>query len=96
MAEKLLYEVTQNDYERAAVYEREKILRDYYAGLAYAEDQGLKRGIEQGIEQGIERGKGEGINQRNLEIASLMKLQGYTAEVISGITGLTEKEIEEA
>ena len=76
MAEKLLYEVTQNDYERAAVFEREKILTDYYAGLASAEQQGIKK--------------------RNLEIAAIMKSQGFAIEQISNITGLTEQEIQKA
>ena len=76
MAEKLLYEVTQNDYERAAVFEREKILTDYYAGLASAEQQGIKK--------------------RNVEIAAIMKSQGFAIEQISNITGLTEQEIQKA
>ena len=46
MAEKLLYEVTQDDYERARIFSREKILNDYYAGLASAENKGFRDGIE--------------------------------------------------
>jgi predicted transposase/invertase (TIGR01784 family) len=82
MAEKLLYEVTQNDYERAAVFEREKILTDYYAGLAYAEQKGEKQGIEQGKQE------------QKREIALIMKSKLISLEQISEITGLSIEEIE--
>ena len=82
MAEKLLYEVTQNDYERAAVFEREKILTDYYAGLASAENKGKKEGID------------EGEHNKAIEIAGTMKKQGFSIDQISSITGLTLTELE--
>jgi len=82
MAEKLLYEVTQNDYERAAVFEREKILTDYYAGLASAENKGKKEGID------------EGEHNKAIEIAGTMKKQGFSIDQISSITGLSLSELE--
>ena len=87
MAEKLLYEVTQNDYERAAVFEREKILTDYYAGLAYAELKGEKQGKIEGILEGKIEGK--------LEVASAMKVQGFAIEQICRLTGLSMDEVED-
>ena len=77
MAEKLLYEVTQNDYERAAVFEREKILNDYYAGLAYAEQSGRNEGKLEG----------------RLEVAAVMKGQGFSIDQISSATGLGIEEV---
>ena len=88
MASTLLERISQDEKERAVIFEREKILTDYYAGLASAEQQGIKQGKEEGME--------EGIKQRNLEIAAIMKSQGFAIEQISNITGLTEQEIQKA
>ena len=76
MASTLLERISQDEKERAVIFEREKILTDYYAGLASAEQQGIKK--------------------RNLEIAAIMKSQGFAIEQISNITGLTEQEIQKA
>ena len=88
MASTLLERISQDEKERAVIFEREKIVTDYYAGLASAEQQGIKQGKEEGME--------EGIKQRNLEIAAIMKSQGFAIEQISNITGLTEQEIQKA
>ena len=82
MANTLLSKITQSDYERARVMERERILTDYYSDL----DDALISGMQQG--------KQEGIKERNAEIVSSMKLQGFSVDQISNITGLTEDEIE--
>ncbi len=77
MAEKLLYEVTQDDYERARIFSREKILNDYYAGLASAEQKGIEEGIEQGL----------------LQTAKTMKEKGFPIEEICSITGFPADKI---
>ena len=82
MENTLLSKITQSDYERARVMERERILTDYYSDL----DDALISGMQQG--------KQEGIKERNAEIVSSMKLQGFSVDQISNITGLTEDEIE--
>lgn len=82
MANTLLSKITQSDYERARVMERERILTDYYSDL------------DDALISGIQEGKQEGIKERNAEIVSSMKLQGFSVDQISNITGLTEDEIE--
>ncbi len=86
MANTLLSKITQSDYERARVMERERILTDYYSDLDDA--------LISGMQQGKQEGKQEGIKERNAEIVSSMKLQGFSVDQISNITGLTEDEIE--
>ena len=86
MANTLLSKITQSDYERARVMERERILTDYYS---YLDDA-----LISGMQQGKQEGKQEGIKERNAEIVSSMKLQGFSVDQISNITGLTEDEIE--
>jgi len=82
MANTLLSKITQSDYERARVMERERILTDYYSDL------------DDALISGMQEGKQEGIKERNAEIVSSMKLQGFSVDQISNITGLTEDEIE--
>jgi predicted transposase/invertase (TIGR01784 family) len=76
MAKELLYEVTQNDYERAKVFEREKILNDYYAGLAYA------------TEQGVEQGKlevAQKLKEQNFSIEQICSVTGLSKEVVEAL-----------
>jgi len=86
MASTLLERISQDEKERAVIFEREKILTDYYAGLAYAEQKGEKEGFKQGIEQGIEQGK--------QNVAAAMKVQGFPLEQICRLTGLGIEEVE--
>ncbi|GAB1433651.1 hypothetical protein MASR2M29_22770 [Spirochaetota bacterium] len=102
MADKVFYEVTQDDYERAKIFEREKILMDYYSGLAEAKQKGLKKGLEEGLEQGLKKGKAEGLEEGKAEglaegaqnekakIAQTLKIKGFSAKDIEEITGLKE------
>ncbi len=102
MADKVFYEVTQDDYERAKIFEREKILMDYYSGLAEAKQKGLKKGLEEGLEQGLKKGKAEGLEEGKAEglaegaqnekakIAQTLKAKGFSAKDIEEITGLKE------
>ena len=99
MANDVLCEVTQDDYERAAIFEREKILRDYYAGLANATNKGKREGFDaglaRGIEQGLEQGRNEGLEQgleKLRQSARSMKAEGLSPEQIKRFTGLSEDE----
>jgi len=53
-----------------------------------------KEGIAEGIEQGIERGIAEGTRQNKIEIAKNMLNENIDIQIITKVTGLTEKEIE--
>ena len=76
------------DADVASLSEKEKLLyeerlkrhRDNRACLDYA--------IEDGIKQGIEIGEVKGREERNIEIAKLMKLEGVAVELITKYTGL--------
>ena len=85
MASTLLERISQDEKERAIIFEREKILTDYYAGLASAEQKGQRGGIKIGVEEGIEQGL--------LQAAKTMKEKAFPIEDICDITGLPADKI---
>ena len=54
-------------------------------------DRGFEKGINQGVSQGIQ----QGITERNVEIARKMLGEKIDISMISKVTGLSEKEIED-
>ncbi|MEI0525269.1 Rpn family recombination-promoting nuclease/putative transposase [Brachyspira murdochii] len=58
-------------------------------------EEGFKKGIEKGIEQGIEKGIEKGIKENQILTAKNMKNKNIDIALISDITGLSIKEIEE-
>ena len=96
MAQSLLENITQDEKEQALVFLREKMITDYYAELAIAEEQGLARGRSEGLEQGLERGRNEGLEQGShnafIKTARSMKARNFSTEDILEITGLSEGE----
>ena len=89
-AKKVLEEISQDEHERYLAELRQKYIMDQKAIEGAGFDKGLKAGIEQGIEQGIQ----QGIEQKTIEIAKKLKEQNIEIEVISKVTGLSIKEIE--
>ena len=89
-AKKVLEEISQDEHERYLAELRQKYIMDQKAIEGAGFDKGLKAGIEQGIEQGIQ----QGIEQKTIEIAKKLKEQNIDIEVISKVTGLSIKEIE--
>ena len=57
---------------------------------------GEKIGFEKGIVAGISRGRSEGIHQKALETARILKRLGDSVQKISQATGLAEEEVEKA
>jgi predicted transposase/invertase (TIGR01784 family) len=58
-------------------------------------DDAYHKGEEKGIVKGIEKGEKIGLIKAKLEDAKLMKKNGIDANLISKITGLSRKEIDE-
>ena len=85
-AKKVLEEISQDEHERYLAELRQKYIMDQKAIEGAGFDKGLKAGIEQGIQQGID--------QNTNAIAKKLKEQNIDIEVISKVTGLSIKEIE--
>ena len=58
-------------------------------------EDGLKQGLEEGMKQGLKDGLKQGESKRNAEIAKEMLKKGFEVSIISEITKLNKKEIEE-
>ena len=58
-------------------------------------EKGIEQGIEKGIEKGIEQGIEKGIKENQILTAKNMKNKNIDITLISDITGLSIKEIEE-
>ena len=65
------------------------------ARLKNAEDKGIQEGIREGIEQGIEQGIQEGVLKNQKEIVLNMYKEKIELDIISKVTKLTLKEIDE-
>ena len=57
-------------------------------------EKGLEKGLEEGLEKGLEKGRKEGRKEAALEMAAKMKRNGLPFDLITEITGLPVKEIE--
>ena len=64
-------------------------------GIKQGLEDGLKQGLEEGMKQGLEDGFKQGESKRNAEIAKEMLKKGFEVSIISEITKLNKKEIEE-
>lgn len=74
---------------------REKWLLDQKAIERTGYNRGFNNGVKDGIKQGIEQGIEQGSKNSKYEIAKKMKIEKLNNKLISKITGLSEKEIEE-
>ena len=59
-----------------------------------ATEEGLEKGMKEGLKQGIEQGLEKGLQQKNIEIAKKMLEEKLENSIITKITGLSKKEIE--
>ncbi|MBR4264830.1 MAG: hypothetical protein IKQ46_02115, partial [Bacteroidales bacterium] len=91
----------QNAYIRhldAVANEKEAILTAKIWGKIEGRAEGEKIGIEKGEKIGIEKGEKigieKGISQRNKQIATEMKKQGLSVDMISTILKLSKEEVE--
>ena len=87
---------TKDLFENYAEYEK-----NYFDILALNEErikgreEGLKEGLEKGIEQGIEKGIEQGEKNKAISMAKNMKARNMDLNLISELTGLSIKEIED-
>ncbi|MGL5903566.1 MAG: Rpn family recombination-promoting nuclease/putative transposase, partial [Cetobacterium sp.] len=70
---------------------RQNAMSERMNALLEAEDKGLAKGIA----KGLAKGRAEGEKLAKLEVAKTALKNGLTSEIISGITGLSIKEIDE-
>ena len=98
-AKKVLEEISQDEHERYLAELREKYILDQKNIEATGYDKGLKQGKEEGIKEGIkkgrEEGKKEGKEESKKEIAKEMIKEKMPLEVISKITKIPKKELQE-
>ena len=94
-AKKVLEEISQDERERRLTELREKYIMDQHAIEARGYDKGLEAGISRGIEQGIQQGIQQGIEKNTIEIVKKMHSENFDINIISKITGLTDKQISE-
>lgn len=90
-----LRRLSSNKMLREKLWRQEMYERDRRAEILFAKDEALEEGREEGLKQGLEQGLEQGKNEKSIEIAKNMLEKNMAIEVISEITGLTEKEIEQ-
>ena len=90
-----LEQVSGDEKIRRIAELREKAIRDEKAAMAYAKKNGYNEGFEKGKKDGLEQGLEQGLERRNNEIVKNMIIEGIEKKVISKVTGLTEKEIDD-
>ena len=90
-AKKVLEEISQDEHERYLAELREKYILDQKNIEATGYDKGLKQGKKEGIKKGREEGKEES----KKEIAKEMIKEKMPLEVISKITKIPKKELQE-
>ena len=57
--------------------------------------EGMERGLAEGMEKGLAEGMEKGMNQRSLEIARKMLVNGMDAATVMEITGLSESQLQQ-
>ncbi|MBP1907239.1 putative transposase/invertase (TIGR01784 family) [Paenibacillus turicensis] len=81
--------LSQDSEARIRYEERQKYLHDEASAMEWAMDNGLEKGLKKGLKKGQEQGE----RQKALDIAKNMLKEGLAIELISKVTGLSEKDI---
>ena len=92
--EELARIANMNKKERAEYEAALKIYRDNENVMNYAVTSAREEGILIGEERGLKKGRMEGRKEGLLEVAHLMKQNGFSFEQIKLGTGLSDEEIE--
>ena len=89
------YGIAINDPDLEAIYNMYwESVTDEASRLAFATEEGEKRGIKLGEERGIKLGEERGDRRRAIQDARAMKKEGIEVGVISRVTGLSLEEID--
>lgn len=83
-----------SEKERLEYDESLKVYRDCKNIVDFAEEKGIEKGYEKGKAEGEAKGKAEGKAEGERLVASKLKEQGASPEMIVRCTGLTLEEIE--
>ncbi len=86
--------LTGEENERRIAFLMDKALRDEKSAYVGGKQEGIKEGIKEGLKEGIKLGRKDGEQKKQEEIAKNMKKKNMKVELISEITGLTKKQIE--
>lgn len=87
-------QIISQDREKRLEYEaREKAVRDHNQMMLEAEARGEARGKAEGRAEGKAEGRAEGKYQNSIMIAQNMLAEGFQADTIARITGLTADQI---
>ena len=93
----VLKEISKDELEWKRQTDELMIENDRISFLAYAEEEGLKRGMEQGMQQGMEQGMEQGIQQGMQQgiqnVAKKMIENNIPLDVIKSSTGLSDEEL---
>src|SRR3990167_9274643 len=84
-------------YDQAEKYEGAYIAsmaQEYDEGLEKGRIEGMEKGREEGRTEGLEKGLEKGKQERELEIAKSLLLQGVDVDIIISTTQLSKEEIE--
>ena len=83
-----------DEKEMSAYNERDTFLYGQAVMLQYEREEGFKQGMEKGIEKGRQEGIEKGIKENQILTAKNMKNKNMDLNLISELTGLSIKEIE--
>ena len=87
-----LYDMLTKE-EMEEIREHDGYVRGLKEGHASGVQEGKKLGIEEGHASGVKEGLARGIAENQCDIATNMLAKGMDAELISELTGLSEKDI---
>ena len=90
-ARKTLDYISSSDEERLIIDKIVEGRNDYYSAKNIAREEGR----EEGLKEGLKEGKIEGLKEGKIEIAKNMLKEGLDIILISKLSGLTIKEIED-
>ena len=82
-----------DEKDRRAYNESLKAYRDAYAIFKTEREEGRALGLEEGLAEGRAEGLAEGKAQEKIQIARNLLEAGMNPQMISSVTGLTEREI---
>jgi len=86
-ARKTLNYISTNDEERLIIDKIIEGRNDYYSAKNIAREEGREEGLKEGLDKGLKEGR--------IEIAKNMLKEGLDVNLISKLSGLSVKEIEE-